>query len=60
MDDWSNSGYGPMAGYCQHGNESLGSIKYGSFFDWEALTSEEDSAWWGHLIIYIWWIYSDL
>jgi hypothetical protein len=29
--DSSNSGQGPVAGSCEHGNEPLGSVKYGEF-----------------------------
>jgi hypothetical protein len=29
----SSSGYGPMAGSCEHGNEPSGSIKGGEFLD---------------------------
>jgi len=29
----SGSGVGPVAGSCEHGNESLGSIKGGKFLD---------------------------
>jgi hypothetical protein len=29
--DSSGSGYGPVAGSCEHGNEPLGSTKYGEF-----------------------------
>jgi hypothetical protein len=28
MDYWSNSGYGPVGGSSEHGNEPLGSIKH--------------------------------
>jgi hypothetical protein len=31
--DSSGSGYGPMAGSCEHGNEHFGSIKDGEFLD---------------------------
>jgi hypothetical protein len=29
----SGSGWGPVAGSCEHGNEPSGSIKYGKFLD---------------------------
>jgi len=29
--DWSGSGYGQVAGCCEHGNEHLGSIEYEKF-----------------------------
>jgi hypothetical protein len=28
----SSSGYGPVAGFFEHGNEHFGSVKSGSFF----------------------------
>jgi hypothetical protein len=31
--DSSGSGYGPVLGSCEHGNESSGSIKCGQFHD---------------------------
>jgi hypothetical protein len=31
--DSSGSGWGPMAGSCEHGNERSGSIKGGEFLD---------------------------
>jgi hypothetical protein len=31
--DASDSGYGPEAGFCEHGNETSGSIKGGEFLD---------------------------
>jgi hypothetical protein len=31
--DISGSGYGPMVGFCEHGNEISGSIKGGDFLD---------------------------
>jgi hypothetical protein len=31
--DSSGSGQGPVAGWCEHGNEPLGSIKGGDFLD---------------------------
>jgi hypothetical protein len=31
--DSSGSGYGPVAGCCEHGNEPSGSIKVGAFID---------------------------
>jgi hypothetical protein len=27
-------GYGPVAGFCEHGNDPSGSIKGGEFLDW--------------------------
>jgi hypothetical protein len=32
--DASASGDGPLAGFCEHGNEHSGSIKGGQFRDW--------------------------
>jgi hypothetical protein len=32
--DSSGSGYGPVAGSCEHGNEPSGSIKVGEFLDY--------------------------
>jgi hypothetical protein len=29
----SGSGYGPLAGFCEHGNEPSGSMKDGTFID---------------------------
>jgi len=31
--DWSGSGQGQVAGSCKRGNDPLGPIKYGEFFD---------------------------
>jgi hypothetical protein len=32
--DESGSGYGPLAGSCEHGNEFLGSVKCGEFLEY--------------------------
>jgi len=32
--DSSNSGKGPIAGYCEHSNEPPGSVKSGKFVDY--------------------------
>jgi len=31
--DTNDTGYGPVAGFCEHGNEPSGSIKSGKFLD---------------------------
>jgi hypothetical protein len=31
---WSGSGEEEVAGFCEHGNELSGSIKYGKFFEY--------------------------
>jgi hypothetical protein len=49
--DSFGSGYGPVEGYCEHGSEPLGSIKYFKFLeylsDWFLL--KKDSALWNYV-----------
>jgi hypothetical protein len=44
--DSSGSGFGPVAGSCEHGNETTGSTKSGKFLDHlnECLLLKKDSA----------------